>query len=154
VHLCISTRKPDSGTEWHEAIERFATPPDHIKKSQGRKNLVPAPSHTTSGETLVCIPRIVADRAGSAGFVQLKHFQTWVKPQQANTEWWNRILEWWVKGLHIRIRILIQVNIWKSIRGFVKTNSRIHASLVKQSSIWFLHHGMLNTRGPYHGIGP
>ena len=47
------------------------TPPDLIKTSQGCGKLVLEPSHTTSGETSVRTPRIVSERAGSAGFVWL-----------------------------------------------------------------------------------
>ena len=69
--MCRSTRKPSSSIEWREAAELFATPPDHIKTSEGCRNLVPVPSHTASSETLVCTLRIVAKRASGAGFFWL-----------------------------------------------------------------------------------
>ena len=47
------------------------SPLDHIKTSQGHRNLVPIPSPTTSAETSVCAPRTVAERVGSVGFVLL-----------------------------------------------------------------------------------
>ena len=57
--------------EWCEAIERFATPPNLIKTSQGCRNLVPAPSPATSGETSVRDPWAVAKRADSYGIFWL-----------------------------------------------------------------------------------
>jgi len=47
------------------AHDQFANSPDFIKTSLGCENLVPSPSHTTSGETSVRAPQTVAERAGS-----------------------------------------------------------------------------------------
>lgn len=47
------------------AKDRFANSLDLIKTSLGCRNLVLAPSHTTSGETSVLAPHTVAKRASS-----------------------------------------------------------------------------------------
>ena len=54
------------------AQDQFANFPAFIKTSLGCGNLVPAPSHTTSGETSFHALRTVAERAGSFGICLAK----------------------------------------------------------------------------------
>jgi len=48
----------------------------------------------------------------------------------------------------------VEYKVWESIRGSYAERSHTYVDTMKKSRVQNLHHGNLNTRGLYHGIGP
>ncbi len=73
---------------------------------------------------------------------------------------WKHI--WWrcqkdmstfeIKWLSVKRQRNDKDEVWRSISGFYEAKPLTHAGMKNKRHVQFLYHGILNTKGPYHGI--